>query len=60
MKLECAHKEHSVNAMRGDYCDWCGQFICNDCWHEHKSECYNTDIDIDDFGNCYSDADPGL
>ena len=60
MKIECYSCGEKVHTLDGDYCWWCGQFICNHCSTEHKTECYNTDFDIDAFGNCYSDADPSL
>jgi len=60
MKLRCYSCNEKVNAMDGNYCDSCGQFICCDCYDEHISECKDIDFDIDDYGNCYSDADQGL
>jgi hypothetical protein len=52
----------SEECDRDQKCEICGEYICDECWPLHDRECgqYPRFPDTDIFGNCYSDADPGL
>jgi len=54
--IECGEHNEWVSE-----CPECNEMICDECWPMHERHCKTFHFpDVDIFGMCYSDADPGL